>query len=35
MCQYIIKTNIKNLDTAVKEIEQKIDECPNINKKLI
>ena len=30
-----IKTFIKNLDIAVKEIEQKIEEYPNINKKLI
>ena len=30
-----IKTDIKNLDSAIKEIEQKIEECPNINKKLI
>ena len=30
-----IKTDIIDLDSAVKEIEQKIEEYPNINKKLI
>ena len=30
-----IKTEIKNLNSAVKEIEQKLQEYPNINKKLI
>ena len=30
-----IKTEFKDLDSAVKEIEQKIEEYPNINKKLI
>ena len=28
-----IKTDTKNLDSAVKEIEQKIEEFPDINKK--
>ena len=31
----IVKTDIKNLDTAVKEIEQKIEEYPDVNKKVI
>ena len=30
-----IKIDIKNLDSAVKEIEKKIEEFPKINKKLI
>ena len=30
-----IKIDIKNLDSAVKEIEKKIEEYPKINKKLI
>ena len=30
-----IKTETKNLNSAVKEIEQKLQEYPNINKKLI